>query len=191
MFEVATKKLVQRFLCLTLILFGLFFFSREATRSVLVKAQTRQEQAPPNVSIALPDNAPIRIISTSVVSAEPSNFRLHVMIQNQGFKGIRAYTIVSETASDKKQGGHTDFLNLRTNIWQPTVIKAAEVSDSQTDPIVSVKLTIDFVEFADGTTWGADAQHFNLQAALRLRFLAPESWKTLSNSLALRLLLWA
>lgn len=158
MFEVDTNKLVQRFLCLTLILFGLYFFSREATRSVLVTAQTKQGQAP-TVSISTQDNAPIRIISTSVLSAEPPNFRLQVMIQNQSSKGIRAYTIVSETASDKKQGGHTDFLNLRTNIWQPTVIKAAEVSDSQTDPIVSVKLTIDFVEFADGTTWGADTQH--------------------------------
>jgi hypothetical protein len=160
MFEVDTKKLVQRFLCLTLLIFGLFLFSREATRDILVSAQSRQRQAPPpTVSIATQDNAPIRIVSTSVVSAEPSNFRLQVMIQNQSLKGIRAYTIVSETASDKKQGGNTDFLNLRTNIWQPTAIKATEVSDTQNDPIVRVNLTVDFVEFTDGTTWGPDTQH--------------------------------
>ena len=160
MSEVDTKRLVQRFLCLTLLIFSLFLFSRETTRSVLVSAQTRQGQASsPTVSMAPQDDAPLRIISTSVVSAEPPNFRLQVMIQNQSLKGIRAYTLVSETASDKKQGGHTDLLNLRTNIWQPTVIKATEVSDTQNDPIVSVKLTIDFVEFADGTTWGPDTQH--------------------------------
>jgi hypothetical protein len=160
MLEADTKKLAHRLLCFALLVFSLFLFSTERTKSVLVSAQTRPGQASsPTISITSQDDAPLRIISTSVVSAEPPNFRLQVMIQNQSLKSIRAYTVVSETASDKRQGGYTDFLNLRTNIWQPTVIKTTEVSDTQNDPIVSVKLTIDFVEFTDGTTWGPDKEH--------------------------------
>jgi len=83
------------------------------------------------------------------------------MIQNQSLKAIRAYALTSETASDKNQNGSTDFQNLtqQSSIWQPTSIKVNEVSDTRDEPIVSVRLTIDFVEFTDGSIWGPDTHH--------------------------------
>ncbi len=107
------------------------------------------------------DGAPLRVLSTEVETAEPRAFRLKVIVQNQSFKEIRAYAITSETATEKAQGGNTNFINLTRSdlIWRPTEIRPIEVSDCQDEPIRSVKLTVDFVEFADRTTWGPDANN--------------------------------
>jgi hypothetical protein len=158
----SANKLMLKGFTLMMLLLSLVFFSRESTKSLLASAQTGQGRSlSPTISISPQEDGPLRIISTLVVSAEPQNFRLQVMIQNQSLKGIRAYALTSETASDKKQNGYTDFQNFmqQSGIWQPASTKIAEVSDTQSDPIVSVRLTIDFVEYTDGTTWGPNTQH--------------------------------
>lgn len=154
------NKLIWKGFTLMMLLLSLAFFLKDSTKSLL--GQTGQNRASsPTITMPPQDGAPFSIISTTVISAEPSNFKLQVMMQNQTLKPIRAYAISYETASEKKQNGYTDFRNLnqRSAIWQPGSVKIDEINDSQDGPIVSVRLTIDFVEFADGTTWGPDIQH--------------------------------
>lgn len=156
------RKLALKSLTLIMLLLSLGFFLKDSTKSLLASNQSGESHtSSPAVIVTLQEGVPLRVISTSVISAEPGNFRLQVVVQNQGLKPIRAYAITSEAASDKQQSASTNFLNLRqrANIWEPTVMRAIEVSDSQNEIIVRVRLTIDFVEFMDGTTWGPDAQH--------------------------------
>ncbi len=162
MLEVNMKKLILKYLALTLLLLGLFLFSKDSTRVLLASAQAVQgRNQPPTTFIAAQDDAPLRIVSTSVESTEPKNFKLQAMVQNQSNKEIRAYAITSETASAKTQNGYTQFTNLtrRSNIWQPTETRTIEVSDTQDELIVNVRITVDFVEFSDGTTWGLDVNN--------------------------------
>lgn len=155
------KKLALKGFTLLTLLLSLIFFSKDSTKALLVSAQTEQERTSPEIIISSQDDAPLRIISTSVVSAESAHFKLQVMIQNQGPKAIRAYALTSKAASEKGQNGYTDFQNLtrQSSIWQPSAIKVDEVSDMRNEPIVSVRLTIDFVEFTNGSTWGPDIHH--------------------------------
>lgn len=159
MFDIGVRKLILKFFTLLTLLFCLFFFSKDSTKLLVASIQEgRSRQSIPNVSVSPQADSPLRIISTEVTSAEPQNFRLIATVQNQSSKEIRAYSISTEASTDKEQVGSTDFLNLtqRSTLWQPTEIRTIEVKKTQTELLVSVKLTVDFVEFSDSTTWGTD-----------------------------------
>jgi hypothetical protein len=135
----------------------LFLFSQNSTKRLLASSNTAQGPIrPPLISITPQGDSPLRILSTSIQPAEAQALSLQVIIQNQSGNKIRAYAIAFETATDKMQNGRAEFQNLTTSIWEPTQITAIEFKDSQDEPFVSVKLTVDFVEFSDGKTWGPD-----------------------------------
>lgn len=151
-----------KLLTLTLLVAGLLLLAADSARTWLTYSRASQGRWPAtDVSVSEQEGAPLRVLSTSVESAEPRAFRLKVIVQNQSLKEIRAYAITSVTATEKEQGGNTNFINLtrRDGIWRPTEVRPIEVSDCQDEPIRSVKLTVDFVEFSDGTTWGPDANN--------------------------------
>lgn len=159
MFDIGVRKLMLKCFTLLTLLFCLFFFSKDSTKSLMASTQEgRAHQSAPTVSVSPQADSPLRIIATEVMSAELQNFRLSATVQNQSNKAIRAYAISTEAVTNKGQVGSTDFLNLtqRSGIWQPTEIRTIEVKKNQTEFLVSVKLTVDFVEFSDGTSWGTD-----------------------------------
>lgn len=51
-----------------------------------------------------------------------------------------------------------DFVNLSSakNVWQPTQVKTIDFVYAEDDAVGLVTLSVDFVEFDDGTTWGRD-----------------------------------
>jgi hypothetical protein len=156
--DVITTSLIRKVMILGLLVAGTFWFSRGAIGR-LMPGESSNIQQSPTIILTPQEDSPLQILSTWVATDTPQNFRLMVQVQNQGGQAIRAYAINSQTASAKHQNGSTEFLNLtqRSAFWQPTEIKTVEVADSQDEPIKSVRLTIDFVEFADGSTWGPDS----------------------------------
>ena len=156
--DVITNSLIRKVMILALLVAGTFWFSRGAIGRLMTSESGNLQQSPTIILTRQPD-APLQILSTWIATETPQNFRLMAQAQNQSGKAIRAYAINSQTASIKQQNGHTQFLNLtqRSTFWQPAEIKTVEVADSQDEPIKTVRLTIDFVEFADGSTWGPDS----------------------------------
>ena|SRR2546423_1521466 len=154
MFKVVTKKLALKCFALALLVFALFIFTKNATIASLTSTQERAKLS--TVSIAPQDDAPLRIINTFIES-EPGLLRLRVMAQNQSRKRIRAYAIVADGGA----GSRVDFANLTspTSIFQPTQIQTFDIAYSENQvngPPNSVRLSVDFVEFDDGSTWGLD-----------------------------------
>jgi hypothetical protein len=150
------SKLTLKGVTLLVLILCLFFFSRDSTKALLAPVQ--EQKSSPTISISKQDDSPLRVISTEVVSAEKQNFRIRAIVQNQSSKEIRAYAIASDVMTSKTQSGHVQFMNLTQpgEIWQPSQIKTIEVNDASDEPIINVKLTIDFVEHSDGTTYGPD-----------------------------------
>ena len=150
-------KLSRRVLITALLVAGSFWISRDTTRAILKNVEVTDSQQSPTIIVTPQEGAPLQVLSTWIESSKPKDFRFVAQFQNQSGKGIRAYGIASETATSKQRNGHLQFMNLRSSIWQATEIRTVEFADSQEDQINSLRLTVDFVEFTDGATWGPDS----------------------------------
>jgi hypothetical protein len=153
-------RLARKVMIAALLVAGSFWFAKQPTRAFRMSQEVRLGDQTPNIIITSPQ-APLQILSTWIANAKPQDFRLVLQVQNQSGKGIRAFAINSHVATSKRQNGHSQFQNLtqRTAVWQPTEIRSIEVSDSLDDQIRSIRLTVDFVEFTDGSTWGPDSEN--------------------------------
>jgi len=158
--EVLTSTLVRKLVVLALLVAGSFWFSRGAIGR-LITGQSSNLQQSPSVILTPQQGAPLQILSTWIATQTPQNFRLMAQVQNQSGKAIRAYAVISQTATEKQQNGKSQFFNLtdRSSFWEPAEIRTIEVGDSQDEPVKSVRLTLDFVEFADGSIWGPDTSN--------------------------------
>ena len=155
-----STRLARKVMIAALLVAGSFWFAKQPTRAFLTSQEARRGDQAPSITITSPQ-APLQILSTWVANATPRDFRLVLQVQNQSGKGIRAFAINSQIATSRSQNGHSQFQNLtqRSLVWQPTEIRSIEVSDSLDDQIRSVRLTVDFVEFTDGSTWGPDSEN--------------------------------
>jgi len=153
--DVITRALIRKVTILVLLVAGTFWFSRGA----IMTGESSNTQQSPEIILTSQKDSPLQILSAWVAIETPPYFRLMAQVKNQGDQAIRAYAINSQTASAKQQNGNTQFLNLtqQSAFWQPTEIRTVEMADSQDERIKTVRLTIDFVEFADGSTWGPDS----------------------------------
>lgn len=158
--DVITTSLIRKVMILALLVAGTLSFSRGAIGR-LMPGESSDIQQSPTIILTPQEDSPIQILSTWIASAEPKNFRVVAQVQNQSLKGIRACAFISQTATNKLQNGKVEFMNfaLPSTIWLPTAIRTNEFSDSQEEPINTVRLTVDFVEFTDGTTWGPDSEN--------------------------------
>ena len=158
--DVITSSLIRKVMILALLVSGTFWFSRGAIGRLMTSESTNVQQSP-TIILTPQKDSPLQILSTWMATETPQNFRLMAQVQNQGGQAIRAYAINSEIASTKQQNGHSQFLNFtqRSAFWRPAEIKTVEVADSQDEAIKTVRLTIDFVELADGSTWGPDSSN--------------------------------
>jgi hypothetical protein len=80
--------------------------------------------------------------------------RLRITAQNQSLKRIRAYAIVADGGGVSR----VDFVNLTkpAAVFQPTQVKTFDIAYSESNSSESVTLSVDFVEFDDGSVWGPD-----------------------------------
>ena len=152
MFEAENRKLALRCFTLLVLTSGLVLLTKEQTRASLSSPQARVKI--PTASVAPQDGTPLRIINTFIES-ESGVLRLKVMAQNQSGKNIRAYAIVADGGA----GSRVDFANLTTPtaIMQPTQIKTFDFAYGENEVPANVTLSVDFVEFSDGSTWGRDS----------------------------------
>lgn len=160
MYDQISTGLIRKVAIAALLVAGSIWFARHQTAALLTSQKTATQNESPAIVITTP-KAPLQILSTWIENTAPANFRLVLQVQNQSGKGIRAFAVNSLIATSQRQNGNSQFQNItqRASIWQPTEIRSIEVADSLDDQVRSVKLTVDFIEFADGTTWGSDAEN--------------------------------
>jgi hypothetical protein len=160
--EPGMKKLIGKFLCLALLISCLLIFSRESTKSLLAAPQAGQEPAkPPVISIAPQDGMPLRIVNSFPESLGPDDFRIRLIMQNQGDKQIRAFTVIADNISGGIQSTRIEFVNLTnsTILSRPSQTEEVTIDYSGGQLPETVRLAVDFVEFSDGSMSGPDVHN--------------------------------
>lgn len=153
-----SDKSVKLKLCvkfLTLVACLLLLSSRENLAHYL--SLTQQLAAVPVISVQSQPDAPLCI---SVLSYDSSDTRVPVItfqLTNVGNKLIRAYAVTQETlrGTEKSRGlilADMDSTNAILHLGQLTT--ESIVYPPLSERISQITLSVDFVEFTDGTTWG-------------------------------------
>ncbi len=113
------------------------------------------------VSVEQQAGVPVQISVIKTDATNPLSPQLELQVINISSKAICTFAIIYTAASlEKKWGGGnitlTNILSLKEAI-QPTQSKAVNIASyGYVEPVTAIMLSVDFVEFVDGTTWGQD-----------------------------------
>ena len=112
---------------------------------VTASAQTVQ------LTVKSQPDSPVSIRTARIIFDDPHQPGFEYTIVNNNDKPIRAYTIRQD---DGLTGSNLSMLNLPLQPGQ----SAWEASGNTTysEPVQAIRLSVDFVEFTDGTAWGPD-----------------------------------
>lgn len=113
-----------------------------------------KDQPPLKVEIATQEGSPLLITLVNVDNSEQEFQTINYAIQNISAKKITAYVILR---SDKTGAGSATTLFL--NKFEPgRIIKDSLIEERPNIKSESKILSVDYVEFSDGTSWGKDFQ---------------------------------
>lgn len=161
------------FSCLMLLSKGKSFFTA-----------TSQETRLPEILIEPQPESPLVISPLRVESTEPYIYEILYNVTNIGKKPIRAYTVRQITLVGKQEEEETatfSDLDLSNRTLQPnqSMPESAVMQPFSKQTPSNFTLSVDFIEFTDGTIWGADLSKFAERMAGQ-RSGARESAKHLS-----------
>jgi hypothetical protein len=113
------------------------------------------------VSIQVQPDSPLRISSVVNHSTDPSEINLTFAIENINRKAIRAYAVRHDDTcgpSNSKSGATTlSTPGLPKSVLHPGQSRTEEFSGERcSSTYETIVLSIDFVEFVDGSQWGPD-----------------------------------
>lgn len=135
-----------------------FFYSSAETSAALPQFQE------PTITAEIQANAPLTItsVTSSGQMAPGSQFvEFGFFVINVSAKAIRAYAIKHENSIDgKNAGGGVTLYNpqLANSLLQPNQsVFIGDTSNISPEKRTIISLSVDFVEFSDGTKWGADS----------------------------------
>ena len=147
---------LTRSLCAALIAFLTAFSSATAQ----VAEGRRAAPSPSNrVSVRAQAGAPLRISSVVDNSDDAETPLVEFVVENVGAQPIHAFWISYDTVAH----GFNVTLGMGINPPGPELIlppgkrRALAISNGDREKVV---LSVDFVEFADGSTWGADTARY-------------------------------
>jgi hypothetical protein len=110
----------------------------------------------PTVYVLPQPGVPLLISSAVINLANPSVPQIDCIVTNVSDKPIQSYAVLRNVSGDKRSYNLTlnHILSL-DSVFQPFQTRPESlIIDSE--PIKSITLSIDFVEFIDGSTWGDD-----------------------------------
>jgi hypothetical protein len=147
----AIAKLFLKFLVLGVLAGSLWFYSGYAF-----------SQSPPlRVVVARQPDSPLRVLSTYVDTTDPLRPRYGYSVTNISDKPIRAYAIQESVSLGPgpsvitTSSSYFPAVKLYLKSYETNQVEGGLGGIYQTPP-VEVELTVDFVEFSDGTRWGDD-----------------------------------
>lgn len=119
----------------------------------------------PKISVLEQKDSPLQISSTYVISSNGYSPEYRYLITSKSDKIIRAFTIQIDTIVGKDniklQRFVLNHLTSESLILQSYQSKQITEGGGSTysEVIKEIILSVDFVEFADGSTWGKDSNH--------------------------------
>lgn len=118
----------------------------------------------PVIAVDIQPDAPIVISSPRVVYADSQYAEFVYDLTNTSTKAVRAYAIRQQVYPQKGAASSFLFENLPLSGHPPFGPKAlttsSDTSDIEPGKEQRVVLSVDYVEFVDGTTWGQDLGNF-------------------------------
>ena len=130
----------------------------------LEKNTEREQAIKPQLKVAVKrqTDAPIAIKVSSVDELAAGSPQIAFVITNLGEKAIRAYSIRWEASigPSSSVGMLLTNINVPESIFAPGQSRPESLNSlpSSTTPITRLVLTVDYVEFLDGASWGPDVQ---------------------------------
>lgn len=143
--------------------------SQSADQSMQAAAPDRAAREKPAAKVQEFADAPLSLsVKTKWATPDQEMLEVYFTVTNVGSRPVRAYAVRVARGVEAQEGGGCFFnsIDRAAKILQPnqslgrSTWRPVPASDAETP----VELTLDFVEFADGTVWGADG----CQAAERL-----------------------
>lgn len=114
----------------------------------------------PSIVISQQPEAPLRLSVLSDQELSDHSPKVEVKITNVSQKAISAYVIAYEILTDKweRGGAELSVAGAVSALFKPrqSTSKVLGAGIHQSIPMQQVKILVDFVEFADGITWGGD-----------------------------------
>jgi hypothetical protein len=122
--------------------------------------QSTNSRKSPVISIQLQPNAPLSVLGVKSDSATIHNPELDLTVMNTSNKPIRAYAIRYDTVSAQSRPGGLELTNKQGlgAVLQPGRSETIDIGGGvyQADDISRIIVSVDFVEFDDGSQWGLD-----------------------------------
>ncbi len=135
-----------------------------------LQATAIRENAPfsvpqkPVVTVDIQPDVPIVISSPRIVYADSAYAEFVYDLTNASTKPVRAYAIRQQVYLQKVAASSFSFTNLPVSGHSPLSPKAlttdSDTSDIEPGKQQRIVLSVDYVEFVDGTTWGQDSGNF-------------------------------
>jgi hypothetical protein len=173
MFLKGQRRTIVKFIALWICVLCLAFASKNVAHALISNARSIVNGALfkqiPAVSAPAQSNAPLLISAITVNSAStPLEPKLDYILTNVSGKSITAYAVRHLVLHG---GQRSEGVILRTSISINSMLQsglsesASLGGEALSEPVESIQLIVDFVEFEDGTTWGVD----RFKSAERLR----------------------
>lgn len=110
------------------------------------------------VSIQAQEDSPLQIIAANVRSADPHSPRFDFAVVNKGTVPVRAFTVLREISPGNLQAATITHMTSQKDVLQPGQSKTVLVNEGTSgQPVEKILLSVDYVEFTDGSAWGDDA----------------------------------
>ena len=135
--------------------------SQSADQSMQAAAPDRAAREKPAAKVQELADAPLSLsVKTKWATPDQEMLEVYFTVTNVGSRPVRAYAVRVARGVETGEGGGCFFNNIEKagKILQPnqsigqSTWRPVPASDADTP----VELTLDFIEFADGTVWGAD-----------------------------------
>ncbi len=189
------QRLVLRFLALGTLTLCLGILSRSNVankmqeRPVPTSSSQKAQTRTPILSTQTPPDAPLVISSPRIISRDGESIEVAIDLVNVSSKPIRAYAIKQALDADVTRSGQVLFTNLdltNRSVLQPNQVTTIfDVYQRDVAKEETVVFLVDYVEFSDGTKWGADSANITERSAGQRAcayILSKRLLKTLNNS---------
>ena len=156
--QVLIRKSTSMF-TLPVLIMAFYIISINASHARLAQSPL-EEAKTPKVSVEQQRDAPLRITSIKSDSATVYTPQLELTVLNTSTKPITAYAIRYDITSGQSTSGGVEMsiAALPRSILQPDQSTQADIGGGEHhyDAIDKIVVSVDFVEFTDGSTWGPD-----------------------------------
>lgn len=112
-----------------------------------------------NLVVRSQPNSPVTIASRSINSSDPNTPRITIKVVNVSDSPVRAFTVRCDTHFGQSMLSAWSLINIQSikMCFRPQESRTVIMDDANySQPPQSALLSVDFVEFLDGSRWGED-----------------------------------